>query len=144
MLKRIITVVLMSSFLSCGMTSFANTETDAKNTKAVTTYDEENTSIMVTADEPQFTIKLKSNPTTGYSWFLREYDTALIEPVGHRYEAPTNQLIGASGFEIWTFKVKPIALTVPHQTSLRMVYARPWTKTDSSTQLVFHVMTQGK
>jgi predicted secreted protein len=49
--------------------------------------------------------------------------------------------MGAGGVEIWTFKLKPTALTVPHQTTLRMIYARPWNKTDSGTQIVFHVTT---
>jgi len=136
MLKKIMTVALIFSLISFNSVSVAE--------KTETIYSEDNTSIIVTADHPQFKITLKSNPTTGYSWFLREYDASLIKPIKNEYQRPEKSLIGASGFEVWTFKIKPIGFTVPHQTALRMVYARPWNKTDPGTQLVFHVTTQAK
>jgi inhibitor of cysteine peptidase len=74
------------------------------------TYTESNTAIAISVDQPEFTIKLKSNPTTGYSWFLRDYNAALIESVSHAFQAPTDKkLMGAPGFEVWKFKVKPAA-----------------------------------
>jgi len=107
-------------------------------------YTEDKTNILVTAAQPQFTIKLKSNPTTGYSWFLREYDSNLVSPVKHTFQHADQGLMGAPGYELWTFKMKPAALVVPQQTIIRFNYARPWTSTDTSTQLVFHVVTQSK
>lgn len=106
------------------------------------TYNEDNTNIVVTAKQPQFTIHLKSNPTTGYSWFLREYDSTLVQPIKHNYIAPTNGMMGASGVEDWIFKMKPSAFVVPQTTTLRMFYARPWESTDSGTMVVFRVSTQ--
>jgi len=94
----------------------------------------------VSAGQPVFIVKLKSNPTTGYTWFLREYDTSLIMPVKHSYQAPQSNLIGSSSFELWTFRVKPAGFVVPQQTTMRMVYARPW-QSEGSTQLVFRVTT---
>jgi inhibitor of cysteine peptidase len=108
-------------------------------------YNEQKTSILVTADHPEFSIKLKSNPTTGYSWFLRECNQRYIEPLKQSYQAPENKkLMGAPGYEIWTFRVKPEAFTVPHQKPLRFVYARPWEQNDHSTSLVFWVSTKRK
>lgn len=108
-------------------------------------YNEQKTSILVTADQPEFSIKLKANPTTGYSWFLRECNTRYLEPVKHSFQPPENKkLIGAPGYELWTFKVKPEAFNVPHQTPLRFVYARPWEKSDQSTGIVFWVSTMEK
>jgi inhibitor of cysteine peptidase len=107
-------------------------------------YSEDKLNITVTADQPKFVIKLKSNPTTGYSWFLREYDTSLISPVKHLFQQPEQKLIGAPGYELWTFRVKLKGFTVPQQTTIRMIYARPWQGADNSTQLVFRVTTQGK
>ncbi len=98
--------------------------------------------ILVTVKQPEFIIKLKSNPSTGYSWFLREYNANLIAPVKHTYEAGTKNLIGSSGFELWTFRVKPAGFTVPQQTVIRMIYTRPWEGSDTSTQMVFRVTTQ--
>lgn len=108
----------------------------------IAVYTEDKQTILISADQPEFILKLKSNPSTGYTWFLREYDANLIEPVKHSFEQPTEELIGASGFEEWTFKVKPAGFVVPQQTAIRMIYARPWQSNDSSTQLVFHISTQ--
>ena len=120
------------------------TTSTTNNSTSNKLYTEDNLNIMVSPDQPMFMIKLKSNPTTGYSWFLREYDASMIIPLKHNFQAPTQNLIGASGFETWTFKVKSAGFTVPQQTTIRMIYARPWQSMDSSTQLVFRVTTQGK
>jgi len=107
-------------------------------------YSEDKQNISVALDKPTFVLKLKSNPTTGYAWFLRDYNTNLIIPVKHSFQPPERGLIGAPGYELWTFRVKPAAFTVPQITTIRMTYARPWQSGDSSTQIVFHVSTQGK
>ena len=106
-------------------------------------YTEDKPNIAVTSQQPEFTLKLKSNPSTGYSWFLREYDSSLLKAVKHKYEKPEEKLMGASGYEVWTFRVKPKGFTVPQQTTVRMVYTRPW-QTDSATQLVFRVSTSAE
>ncbi|MDR3477727.1 MAG: protease inhibitor I42 family protein [Gammaproteobacteria bacterium] len=108
--------------------------------KAIPVYLEEKPAVMVMVDQPQFVIKLKSNATTGFSWFLREYNSAIIEPVSHEFEAPTDKkLMGAPGYELWTFRVKPNSFIVPQQTMIRFVYSRPWEIDDGSSQLVFKV-----
>lgn len=105
-------------------------------------YTENKTAILVTSDHPQFVIKLKSNATTGYSWFLKSFDANLIQPVKHKYEAPIDKkLMGAPGSDVWTFRVKPAGFSVPQQTSIRLVYARPWESNGQETQLVFRVAT---
>lgn len=106
-------------------------------------YSENKTNIVVLPKQPEFTIKLKSNATTGYSWVLREYDANLISPVKHSYVAGTTGLIGAPGYEYFVFKVKPLAFTVPHETTIRLFYDRPWENTDSGAMVVFRVTTQG-
>ncbi len=112
---------------------------------AIPVYTEQKTSIVATTSQPEFIIKLKSNPTTGYSWFLREYNANYLQPVKHRYQAAENRkLIGASGYELWTFKMKPEAFNVPRQMPLRFVYARPWEKSEESTSLVFWISTTEK
>lgn len=106
------------------------------------TYTEDKLAVMVQSKQPTFTIKLKSNPSTGYSWFLRGYDAKLITPVKHQYEAAKDRkLIGAPGFEKWVFSVKPAGFIVPQQTIIRFTYARPWDVNEQSTQVVFRVST---
>jgi inhibitor of cysteine peptidase len=82
--------------------------------------------IMVGKNSPIFTIKLKSNPTTGYQWFLTQYDNNLIEPISHNYYAPDSKLVGAGGYEIWTFKVKNAGFAVPQVINVQMAYTRSW------------------
>ncbi len=112
------------------------------NTIAV--YNEDKQNIVITAAQPTFTIELKSNPTTGYSWFLREYDSNVLTAVKHSFRKGQANLMGAPGYEVWTFHAKPTAFTVPQQTSLRFIYTRPWQGSESSTQITFHVSTQEK
>lgn len=119
-------------------------KTDVTANPSSNIYDEDKQNFTVNAKQPEFILKLKSNPSTGFSWFLREYDAKLISPVKHSFQQPVKELIGASGFELWTFRVKPAGFTVPQQTTIRMVYARPSQGNDNSTQLVFRVTTLGQ
>lgn len=109
-----------------------------------TVYTEKNLAISVSADHPEFVIKLKSNPSTGYSWFLRTYDHNLLKPIKHTFEAPVYKgKVGVPGFDVWIFRVLPAGFIVPQQTQLRFVYVRPWeAESTSAQQLVFSVATQ--
>lgn len=83
--------------------------------------------IMVKKSNPVFNIILQSNPTTGYSWSLKSYDSNLIVPVKHKFYPPENKkLVGAPGYERWTFRVKTEGFTVPQLTSITLIYLRPW------------------
>jgi inhibitor of cysteine peptidase len=115
------------------------------NAQANSIYNEDKTGVYVKAEQSQFQIQLKSNPTTGYSWFLREYDSNLIKPIKQEFVAPKDKkLMGAPGYEVWTFQVKPAGFTVPQQSVIRFVYSRPWDGSDQSKQLVFRVSTSVK
>ncbi|HTM63506.1 MAG TPA: protease inhibitor I42 family protein [Gammaproteobacteria bacterium] len=89
-------------------------------------YDQSKTAIIVTKKKPIFIIKMISNPTTGYTWLLRDYDKTLIIPVKQQYVAPSKNLVGAPGYELWTFRVKDTAFVVPQRTTIEFIYARPW------------------
>ena len=111
----------------------------APNSAKTKIYNESNQNVIVDRDNPTFTINLKSNPTTGYSWFVREYDPNVIKPVSHRfYEADVKQ-IGAPGHEMFVFTMKPDSFNVPSQTVLRLTYARPFQGNDGAKQIVFYV-----
>lgn len=137
MKKRLILVLLAS--LALPFASWATLP------KTIPTYTEQKTSFLVTPDQPEFTIKLKSNPTTGYSWFLREYNPNYLEPVKHHYQSSENhKMMGTPGYELWTFKVKALTFTVPRQIPLRFVYARPWENSEETISMVFWVSTIGR
>jgi|GEM_PF-1256514 len=107
-----------------------------------TIYMEDKPNISISAQHPEFTLQLKSNPTTGYAWFLRDYDSHFIVPIKHSFQAGNAKLLGAPGYEFWTFQVKPDAFVVPHQLTIRFVYIRPWQSTDNGTQMIFRITTE--
>lgn len=109
--------------------------------KPESVYSEDKPNIVVTSAKPTFTLKLKANPTTGYSWFLREYDSLLVMPIKQEFIAGDTDRVGAPGYELWTFKVKPAGFTVPQQTVIRLIYARPWQANDSGKHAVFSIST---
>ena len=83
--------------------------------------------IMVNETSPQFTIKLRANPTTGYLWLLKNYNAQLLTLVNHHYVAPANKkMMGAPGFESWTFKATAGAMIAPRLAYIDLVYARPF------------------
>ena len=99
--------------------------TQAKTSKV--TFSDPMKSVIVKKSSPVFEIILRSNPTTGYSWLLKSYDSNLIVPVAHRFYPPEDKkLVGASGYEKWVFQVKPTGFTVPQLTSITLIYIRPW------------------
>jgi len=70
----------------------------------------------------EFTIRLDSNPTTGYSWQLAEpYDENIIRLLEAEYTPSTTKRVGASGVENWTF----LALK-KGAAKISLKYARPW------------------
>ena len=103
---------------------------------------QQSTAISVSEAQPVFIIKLISNPTTGYVWSLRHYDKTLLTAVKHEYHAPKTDLIGAPGYELWTFRAKPAAFAVPARTKLSFVYARPWESDQAGSAAEFVVTFQ--
>ncbi len=103
-------------------------------------YSEDKPTVIVVSEQPEFVIKLKSNPSTGFSWFLSHYDENLIVPVGQSFQPPVStQAMGAPGYELWRFKVKPTGFVVPQQTTLQFVYIRGWDAADQEKPLEFKV-----
>lgn len=72
--------------------------------------------------EQEFTITLKSNPTTGYSWQIETApDESVVRLIGSVFVGPQTRLVGAGGSEIWTFKAVGRG-----RTGVRLIYVRPW------------------
>lgn len=112
----------------------------ASNPAQPVIYTADKPNITVSAAQPSFTLKLKANPTTGFLWFLRDYDASLLTPVSHTYQKPDAKLMGAPGYDLWTFKMKPAAFIVPRQTTLRMIYTRPFSN-ENVTPVLFSIST---
>ncbi len=66
-----------------------------------------------------FTVRLESNPTTGYSW-TAEYDRDILELMSEGYER-MSMAIGGGGHAIFIF------LSLKRgRTTVTMRYRRPW------------------
>lgn len=113
--------ILFALFLVIGVFAMAQAEQTVK-------YSNPTKPIIVSQARAEFTLTMKSNPTTGYSWFLVDYNGNLIQPVSHKFIAQKNNMPGAGGHEIWTFRVVDEAFNVPQITRIKLVYARPWLK----------------
>lgn len=86
-----------------------------------------NKTVVVAPGQDTITLRLASNRTTGYAWYLAGVDNHLIEPVSNSYEHPTGKgLVGEPGVSVWTFKVDTGDIKVPTYTTIKMIYARPW------------------
>lgn len=104
-------------------------------------YTDPSKSILLGKDNPQFTISLASNPTTGYTWMIKHYKVGLVTVVGHKFQPPISQLVGAGGVDVWTFKLAPEAFNAPHVLKIDMLYARPWDVSDNNKEEEFTVVT---
>ena len=72
----------------------------------------------------EFTIILKSNPTTGYSWrFTEPPDETIITLVNSTFQPPQTRLKGAGGEQLWTFRA-----VGEGKTTISLEYVRPWEK----------------
>lgn len=141
-MRKIIYVLLL--LISASSFAALKEEPQATPSKGANVFSQDKAIAVVTPTQSTFVIQLKSNPTTGYSWFLREYNDNLLTPVKHTFIAPKDKkLMGAPGMEEWTFKAKPAAFVVPQETTIRFVYTRPWEQSDNTTQMIFKVITRG-
>lgn len=82
--------------------------------------------IVLNSTKPEFSIRLKSNRTTGYSWFMISHDAKLVRIMGSKYIKPNSKRMGEPGMSVWTFRMLPEAFKVQHATKIRLLYARPW------------------
>ena len=84
--------------------------------------DESDTGRVVSiAAEQQFTVRLPSNPTTGFRWEV--VDLGPVTQVGESvYEAPADTgVVGAGGTEVFTF-----TSNASGSGELKLEYRRPW------------------
>lgn len=69
----------------------------------------------------EFTIKLESNPTTGYKW-QPLFDNSILTFISSNF-IPATKMFGAAGMQRFNFKA-----TKAGRTSIELFYKRPWEK----------------
>jgi inhibitor of cysteine peptidase len=96
--------------------------------------------IVVEQASPRFTVRLNANATTGFQWFLMNYDHDLIRPTRSYYQAGNSKLVGAPGMSVWEFQVLSQAFRVPQVTHLEFEYRRPWEARFGNRQAVIVII----
>lgn len=82
-----------------------------------------------------FSIRLPSNPSTGYQWQLTDLpDNAPVSLREHRFDPSSGRRVGAGGHENWAFDA-----VSPGTMELGLTYLRPWEPDQPHTQCVFKV-----
>ena len=92
---------------------------------------EENESQITVKAGGEFSIKIESNPTTGYSWALvspKKDEDSPVRFKEHKVEEPGDRpneqpRLGAPTYEIFTFSA-----LAPGETVIELHYRRPWEK----------------
>ena len=145
MMKKYVKILclLVPFFIVINEVQAAKTKTkNAKNKAAKVEFTDPTKAIVVKKSQPFFSVMVQANPTTGYSWSLKNYDANLITPIRHRFYPPKGKkLLGVPGYEKWTFKMKPKAFVVSHLTSITLVSLRPWDNQGSKV-IDFRVVTK--
>lgn len=134
-------------FLCCSILFAEETPLPASTlvTASSDPYTDPSHAITVTADNAEFTIRLKSNPTTGYRWYLKAWPNNWLQVMSEDYVANRSTLVGAGGEETWRFKVLPEAFSARLLLSIEFVSIQPWNMKDAnSSNQTFYVVTEPK
>ncbi|MGB9695339.1 MAG: protease inhibitor I42 family protein [Caldisericaceae bacterium] len=81
-------------------------------------------------------IQLEENPTTGYTWHWNVVNTSVVSIESEHFEAPTSNLMGASGNHVWQIKGLKTG-----KTQIIFEYYRSWeqNKVDKTVTYTFIV-----
>jgi inhibitor of cysteine peptidase len=83
-------------------------------------------------------LRLESNRSTGYSWFLAGSDHPILTNLGRPAYKVGGKLPGAGGVETWTLRATKSGSEI-----LKFEYRRPWEKKAAPAKtLLFHVTVQ--
>ena len=113
-----IKLILLSLTIICSVLMLSN-YTIAQDNNATTP---DSTIIVINGDS--FSIVLESNKTTGYSWQLgSNSDSNIVHLLSTDYNAPSTDMQGQGGKEVWTFKAES-----PGTATIILQYLKPWEK----------------
>lgn len=133
-MKKIAVILAMMTLLCISVLARG-----AENKNTVT---DPNKAIQVTKKSPIIVLKIKSNPSTGYSWFLVNYDSTLITPISREFVPSEEKKTGSPGYELWRFSVNPTAFNVPRMTDIILQYIKPWVVPSKVRQLKFVIVIE--
>jgi inhibitor of cysteine peptidase len=115
--------------VDCSLNNSQGDQTVTGETKNITVTEKDNGSQFELNKGDLLTLRLESNPSTGYSWQIAGNDEKLMELVGKpTSEAPEGKLIvGGIEYRIYRFKAITRGINV-----LELQYKRIWEKEKES------------
>ena len=84
------------------------------------------TTYQVNREQKTVDIVLPENPTTGFRWYLTDYQESAIESVQYHYESADNHLTGSAGFGHFLVTLDDEVFASPRRMQLDFVNLRPW------------------
>ena len=118
-----VAVVAAMIFVACSK-SKNDTPSNPSSGKFVDVKEENNGNTIHILPGETIRVKLRSNPSTGFSWALGPIEDGMLETSGEsEFEADPHKEyeVGYGGCEIWKFKAEQSG-----ETDISLVYARPW------------------
>ncbi len=85
-----------------------------------------NQNIQLTNDQQSVQITLPANATTGYQWYVQNYDHNLLGLQSYHYAAPNTGLVGAGGKAIFVLTIDPRFYDAPQTSTVTFIYQQAW------------------
>lgn len=107
-------------------TNTKNIVTDSQKASQINTPTDLNKPISVTSNLPVFTIRMSVNLSTGYQWYLADYNPRFMRLLDQKYVSAQTKITGAPGLSVWEFQLQQISFAAPQVTHITFEYRRPW------------------
>jgi inhibitor of cysteine peptidase len=136
-MRRLMVAVVIATLgvaaVSCGDDNEA-----AEDTGSIPVFTDDADTISVTAGE-EFALRLKSNPSTGYSWELQEpLDDSILVSKGSDFEQGESNAPGAGGHELLTYEAVGDGTT-----TISLGYLQPFDDAPPTETMDFQVEVTG-
>lgn len=82
-------------------------------------------------------VSLEGNPSTGYTWEVAEIDEQVLRQIGEPVFTSESQNLGSPGAQVLRFRA-----VGEGQTTLRLVYHRPWEEAEPERTFSVEVVVQ--
>jgi len=136
-LTAVVAVIAAILFVACSK-SKNETPSNPSSEKFVDVNEENNGDTIHVLPGETIRVKLRSNPSTGFSWALGPIEDGMFETSGEsEFEADSHREgeAGYGGCEIWTFKAEQSG-----ETEISLFYARSWEDKEPAKTFKLHIV----
>ena len=131
-------VCAVALFVAACSKSKQETPSNPSSEKFVDVNEENNGGTIQVLPGETIRVRLRSNPSTGFSWELGPIEDGMLETSGESvFEADSHREgeAGYGGCEIWTFQAERSG-----ETDVSLFYARPWEDKEPAKTFKLHVV----